>query len=456
MVCNGDSTTVDFTTDNTGGTTTYTWSNTGGVDINIGPGETVNDSNTDITFTAVNESSEPISTEITVTPTFTNAGVSCVGPEETFTITVVNPTTNVTPFDDQYIFTTETTTAVSITSVTSGTTFTWIAVADTGIEGLTNTSSNGNSNQIPEETLVNDTSGPLEVVYTIIPTSSGDSVCPGNPYTYTVIVNPVVGMLAVDDQVICDDDITQEIVFSSPVSNPVNAITGGSAGTDQQSILGQTLFNETNSPATLTYTVTPTSAEGCVGTPFTVTITVNPTGQVEPVSSQVVCNGDSTTVDFTTDNTGGTTTYTWSNTGGVDINIGPGETVNDSNTDITFTAVNESSEPISTEITVTPTFTNAGVSCVGPGETFTITVTPTAQVVEVEDIVLCNGGDSTEVVFTTENQNGTTLYTWTNNDTSIGLAASGTGNIASFNATNTTTAPVTATVTVTQLRQKVV
>ena len=163
----------------------------------------------------------------------------------------------------------------------------------------------------------------------------------------------------------------------------------------------------------------------------------------------MVCNGDSTTVDFTTDNTGGTTTYTWSNTGGVDINIGPGETVNDSNTDITFTAVNESSEPISTEITVTPTFTNAGVSCVGPGETFTITVTPTAQVVEVEDIVLCNGGDSTEVVFTTENQNGTTLYTWTNNDTSIGLAASGTGNIASFNATNTTTAPVTATVTVT-------
>ena len=98
----------------------------------------------------------------------------------------------------------------------------------------------------------------------------------------------------------------------------------------------------------------------------------------------MVCNGDSTTVDFTTDNTGGTTTYTWSNTGGVDINIGPGETVNDSNTDITFTAVNESSEPISTEITVTPTFTNAGVSCVGPGETFTITVTPTAQVDEVD------------------------------------------------------------------------
>ena len=40
-------------------------------------------------------------------------------------------------------------------------------------------------------------------------------------------------------------------------------------------------------------------------------------------------------------------------------------------------------------------------------------------------------------------------YTWTNDDTSIGLAASGTGDIASFTATNTGTAPVTSTIVVT-------
>ena len=402
VVCNGDLTTVDFTTDNTVGITSYTWSNTGGVDINIGTGATINDSATDITFTAVNESSEPISTEITVTPTFTNAGVSCVGPEETFTITV-NPTTNVTPFDDQYIFTTQTTSPVTITSITSGTTFEWDAVADTGLEGLTNTSSNGNSNQIPAETLVNDTSGPLEVVYIITPTSPGDSVCPGNPYTYTVIVNPVVGMLAVDNQIICTDEITDEIVFSSsnsggstsyswiasgddigftqtddgsgiieaftgvnqtlaplvatitvtptfenggvsnigtpitftitvnpvpqinnvieticnaatfstvspvdglngnfvptgttyswidPVSNPLNVVTGGSSAINQESITGQTLLNLTSTPATLIYTVTPTSSEGCPGNPFTVTINVNPEPQINNFS-ETICN----------------------------------------------------------------------------------------------------------------------------------------------------------------------
>ena len=63
--------------------------------------------------------------------------------------------------------------------------------------------------------------------------------------------------------------------------------------------------------------------------------------------------------------------------------------------------------------------------------------------------MLCNDSDSTEIVFTTDNQNGTTLYTWTNNDTSIGLGSGGTGNIASFNATNETTEPVTAIIEVT-------
>ena len=40
-------------------------------------------------------------------------------------------------------------------------------------------------------------------------------------------------------------------------------------------------------------------------------------------------------------------------------------------------------------------------------------------------------------------------YNWTNSDPSIGLAAGGMGNIASFTATNATNAPVVATVTVT-------
>ena len=56
---------------------------------------------------------------------------------------------------------------------------------------------------------------------------------------------------------------------------------------------------------------------------------------------------------------------------------------------------------------------------------------------------------TTAVTFGTTNTGGTVTYSWTNDDTSIGLAASGTGDIASFTATNTGTSPVTATIVVT-------
>ena len=268
-----------------------------------------------------------------------------------------------------------------------------------------------------------------------------DVGCEGLPETFTITVTPTAQVVEVEDIVLCNGAVSTEVVFT-PVSNPVNAITGGSAGTDQQSILGQTLFNETNSPATLTYTVTPTSAEGCVGTPFTVTITVNPTGQVEPVSSQVVCNGDSTTVDFTTDNTAGTTTYQWSS----DSDLGSGLS---GSGNISFTAENLTTDLLVSTFTVIPTFTNGDVGCEGLPETFTITVNPAAQVDQMDSQILCNDEQTTLVLFTTENTDGTTTYSWTNDTPSIGLASSGNVDISPFNVVNNGTSTVTATIIVT-------
>ncbi len=88
-------------------------------------------------------------------------------------------------------------------------------------------------------------------------------------------------------------------------------------------------------------------------------------------------------------------------------------------------------------------------TCVGTPTTFTITVNPTATVNVVANQTLCNGASTAAVTFTSPTTGGTIVYNWTNNTPSIGLAASGTGNIASFVATNATPAPVTATITVT-------
>jgi gliding motility-associated-like protein len=63
----------------------------------------------------------------------------------------------------------------------------------------------------------------------------------------------------------------------------------------------------------------------------------------------------------------------------------------------------------------------------------------------IQSQTVTNGHATTAIKFT-----GTaTSFNWTNDNPSIGLAASGTGNIASFRAINKGTTPVTATITVT-------
>ena len=63
------------------------------------------------------------------------------------------------------------------------------------------------------------------------------------------------------------------------------------------------------------------------------------------------------------------------------------------------------------------------------------------------DVTVCNGATTSAITFTSTVPGNT--FTWTNNNTSIGLGASGSGNIAPFTAINTGTAPVVATITVT-------
>ena len=105
--------------------------------------------------------------------------------------------------------------------------------------------------------------------------------------------------------------------------------------------------------------------------------------------------------------------------------------------------------PVVATITVTPHFEYDGHICDGPTEEFTITVNPTAQVDDPADQVVCNTESTAAVTFTTTTTGGTATYTWVNDTPSIGLLASGSGNIASFAAVNAGTSPVVATITVT-------
>ncbi len=74
---------------------------------------------------------------------------------------------------------------------------------------------------------------------------------------------------------------------------------------------------------------------------------------------------------------------------------------------------------------------------------------PGAQVEAVTSQVLCVGESTDEIVFATTNTDGTTTYEWINDNTDIGLAANGVGDIPSFTVTNDTTSALIATIEVT-------
>jgi large repetitive protein len=447
VLCNnGASGVISFSTNRTGGTTTYAWSNS-----NTAIGLGANGTGNIATFTATNAGTSPISATITVTPTFTNGSVSCVGPAETFTITV-NPTAQVTDPADMVLCNNAASGAINFATNRTGgtTTYAW-SNSNTAI-GL---AASGSGN-IVSFTATNAGTAPISATVTVTPTFTNGLVsCVGPAETFTITVNPSAQVTDPANMVLCNNGASGAINFTTnrtggtttyAWSNSNTAIGLGANGTGN--IATFTATNAGTSPISATITVTPTFTNGlvsCSGTAETFTITVNPTAQVTDPADMVLCNnGASGAINFATTRSGGTTTYAWSNSNTA-IGLGANGTGNISS----FTATNAGTSPISATITVTPTFTNGSVSCVGPAETFTITVNPTAQVVDPANMVLCNNGASGAINFTTNRTGGTTTYAWSNNNTAIGLGANGTGNIATFTATNAGTSPISATITVT-------
>ncbi len=95
------------------------------------------------------------------------------------------------------------------------------------------------------------------------------------------------------------------------------------------------------------------------------------------------------------------------------------------------------------------TFTTAPGQCAAPGATFTVTVPPVATVNSTTDISVTDG--ATIPLFSPSGTPAGVSFSWTNSNTAIGLAASGTGNVPSFTAINKGSAPISATITVTPI-----
>ena len=273
----------------------------------------------------------------------------------------------------------------------------------------------------------------------------------GCKITAMVTVNPTPNAVVTNgSQTICSGTPMTPMIVSSNVGSASFNWTRDNTGTvtglasNGSGNISGTLTNTTSAPITVTFTITPSTAS-CIGTAIMATVVVNPVPQVNQPLDQVVCNGNfSTAVNFATTNTGGTTTYSWTNN---TTSIGLAASGNGNIT--AFTTINNGNSPVIATIIVTPTFTNGGTSCIGATKTFTITVNPKANVTKPTNVDVCNGNTIATIIFGSSNSGGTKTYAWTNNNTLIGLGASGTGNIPQFTATNSGTLPITATINVT-------
>ena len=218
----------------------------------------------------------------------------------------------------------------------------------------------------------NPTTAPIVVEYSVLPLLSG-GCANGLPETATLTINPAPQVNLPGDQEICVGDNSTLVTFAT--NNTVGVTTyawtntntaiGLGAGATSATIPAFTATNTGTTPISGDIVITPTftnGGESCTGNPQTFTITVNPAPQVDLPNDQLICVGDnSTLVTFATDNSGGTTTYAWTNDNTA-IGLGAGAT---SATIPAFTTTNTGLTPISGDIVITPTFTNGTVSQIG-------------------------------------------------------------------------------------------
>src|SRR5664280_2626474 len=199
------------------------------------------------------------------------------------------------------------------TSDIGGTTFAWTRATVSGITPIGPTSGTDN----PNESLTNTTTSPLTVRYVYTLAANGCT----NPtiFNVDVLVIPTAVINSAATANWCNNVSNTYIATSSSSTATFAwtraAVTGISnlAGSGSGATITETLINTTTEPVVVHYLITP-SVNGCAGTIFDVAVTVNPTSIINQPVSQVVCNGDkTTTVTFATINTGGVTTYTWTN-----------------------------------------------------------------------------------------------------------------------------------------------
>jgi gliding motility-associated-like protein len=393
-------------------------------------------------FTATNGTGSILSSNFTVIPTFTVGTVTCSGTSDIFTI-FVNPGPTINPVVGIPLTycNGETTSAFPFSGSISGTTFTWTN-SNTAI-GLP---ASGTGNIPPfTATNVSPTNAPITATITVLPNVIlNGNTCTGNPTSFTITVLPTPTVVDPTDIQTCSGSAISTIVFSGSVPGSTYNWTVNNPSIGISPTNGSNQLNGFTPPTTLTNTqtgnvvVTPVfslNGKNCPGSAQNFNITIVPTPNVTVPQNISICNGEDTNiVDFVNNVIG--TVNNWTNS-----NPSIGLAASGTGNPPIFTATNSTNAPITSTITVTPSFTNSGITCTGAPQTFTITVNPTPTFTispNTSPLVFCSGDAVGSINFSSP-VSGAINYQWDSSNPLIGLnPTSGTGNIPGFTASSST------------------
>jgi gliding motility-associated-like protein len=407
--CPGDAINIPLTSNVPGAT--ITWNNN-----NTSIGLLASDTGDIIGTAPANPSGGDFVGTITVTGT-NNLCTSSGTNAKSFTITI-KPTPIVDAITDITVCSGATVPNIVFGSnITSGgVTFNW-----TNDNSAINLLPSGSGN-IPSFTAATNTTGlPRTAIISVIGVKNG---CSGLPTTFRIIVNPEPVVSTITSQSFCPGELVN-FTFASNVTgatinwgntNPLIGI--GLTGTGDISFTAPP--NNTGGNITGTITVI-ASQNSCVSTGVnskTFTITIKPTPVTNPVADVTVCSGALiSTIPFTA-NTGGGEFFSWTNDNSAITSL------NGNGNIASFSApVNVSGGAYIGNFSVSAV--RAG--CSGLPVNFRIIVNPEPVVTPIADYSFC-AGESINISLTSDVPGA--ILSWTNSDTSIGLAASGNGNIS--------------------------
>ncbi|SEC17387.1 gliding motility-associated C-terminal domain-containing protein [Tenacibaculum sp. MAR_2009_124] len=369
-VCSDVALNHDLTADVTLTGNTFSWSAADNVNVT---GETTTVSTAaNITDTLTNVSGSVQTVVYTITPT---SAAGCAGDSYIYTVTVNPEPVNNTPPTDTVCSDVALNHDLTADVTFTGNTFSWSAADNANVTGETTSVSTATS---ITDTLTNTSGSVQTVVYTITPT--GSNGCAGDSYTYTVTVNPEPFVATAPTGTVCSDvalshDLTGDVnvagtTFSWSAADNAN-VTGETTSASTATSITDTLTNTSGSVQTVVYTITPTSADGCVGDSYTYTVTVNPEPFVAAAPTDTVCSNIALTHDLTSDVNVAGTTFSWSAADNANV-TGESLTAQTTST-IGDTLINTSNSVQTVVYTIIPTSSNG---CLGSSYTYTVTLSP--------------------------------------------------------------------------------